>query len=306
MWPTGACHRHEAGFLHSWQGKHVPLCLSRGPRGGKWTFPLSLLQPPEDLCSRGYGETLRVCTRRHLSAAPREPCAPQGRCCPVEPAVTDAHPPRWPPRCGSWWQPDTANAAPDRYLALVSALACGADWVFLPESPPEEGWQENMCIKLSEVTCVSLDGRGCWSHRLTTTCGGGLGDSPLAWGHTGGDSAVLERVLAVSWGVCDLATRVSPAAGVCQVGWGSRGSDQASPCVARGGLCAPLCVPGGRLPGGRLPGGCAGFAPGAEAPAGAAFPSRVITVSGRPRRVTDVFSKHTRSACRESLPPPSR
>uniref|UniRef100_A0A452UPZ8 6-phosphofructokinase n=1 Tax=Ursus maritimus TaxID=29073 RepID=A0A452UPZ8_URSMA len=36
------------------------------------------------------------------------------------------------------------------YLALVSALACGADWVFLPESPPEEGWQENMCIKLSE------------------------------------------------------------------------------------------------------------------------------------------------------------
>ncbi|XP_037366437.2 ATP-dependent 6-phosphofructokinase, platelet type isoform X2 [Talpa occidentalis] len=36
------------------------------------------------------------------------------------------------------------------YLALVSALACGADWVFLPESPPEEGWQEHMCIKLSE------------------------------------------------------------------------------------------------------------------------------------------------------------
>lgn len=36
------------------------------------------------------------------------------------------------------------------YLALVSALACGADWVFLPEAPPEEGWQENMCVKLSE------------------------------------------------------------------------------------------------------------------------------------------------------------
>lgn len=41
---------------------------------------------------------------------------------------------------------------PIRYLALVSALACGADWVFLPESPPEEGWQENMCVKLSEVS----------------------------------------------------------------------------------------------------------------------------------------------------------
>nr|XP_038951967.1 ATP-dependent 6-phosphofructokinase, platelet type isoform X3 [Rattus norvegicus] len=36
------------------------------------------------------------------------------------------------------------------YLALVSALACGADWVFLPESPPEEGWEEEMCLKLSE------------------------------------------------------------------------------------------------------------------------------------------------------------
>ncbi|XP_006889019.1 PREDICTED: 6-phosphofructokinase type C-like [Elephantulus edwardii] len=36
------------------------------------------------------------------------------------------------------------------YLALVSALACGADWVFLPESPPEEGWEEYMCVKLSE------------------------------------------------------------------------------------------------------------------------------------------------------------
>ncbi|KAL2761537.1 ATP-dependent 6-phosphofructokinase, platelet type isoform 6 precursor, partial [Daubentonia madagascariensis] len=36
------------------------------------------------------------------------------------------------------------------YLALVSALACGADWVFLPESPPEEYWEEHLCVKLSE------------------------------------------------------------------------------------------------------------------------------------------------------------
>ncbi|KAG8573495.1 hypothetical protein GDO81_012431 [Engystomops pustulosus] len=36
------------------------------------------------------------------------------------------------------------------YLALVSALACGADWVFIPESPPEEDWENNMCVKLSE------------------------------------------------------------------------------------------------------------------------------------------------------------
>ncbi|XP_074841115.1 ATP-dependent 6-phosphofructokinase, platelet type isoform X2 [Carettochelys insculpta] len=36
------------------------------------------------------------------------------------------------------------------YLALVSALACGSDWVFIPEYPPEEGWEEQMCVKLSE------------------------------------------------------------------------------------------------------------------------------------------------------------
>ncbi|XP_020364730.1 ATP-dependent 6-phosphofructokinase, platelet type isoform X3 [Oncorhynchus mykiss] len=35
------------------------------------------------------------------------------------------------------------------YLALVSALACGADWVLIPEMPPEDGWEEKMCQKLS-------------------------------------------------------------------------------------------------------------------------------------------------------------
>ncbi|XP_041927950.1 ATP-dependent 6-phosphofructokinase, platelet type-like isoform X4 [Alosa sapidissima] len=36
------------------------------------------------------------------------------------------------------------------YLALVSALACGADWVFIPEMPPKDGWEEQMCQRLSE------------------------------------------------------------------------------------------------------------------------------------------------------------
>uniref|UniRef100_A0A6I8NGS5 Phosphofructokinase, muscle n=1 Tax=Ornithorhynchus anatinus TaxID=9258 RepID=A0A6I8NGS5_ORNAN len=38
------------------------------------------------------------------------------------------------------------------YLALVTALACGADWVFIPESPPEDDWEEHLCRRLSEVT----------------------------------------------------------------------------------------------------------------------------------------------------------
>uniref|UniRef100_A0A8C5P912 6-phosphofructokinase type A n=1 Tax=Leptobrachium leishanense TaxID=445787 RepID=A0A8C5P912_9ANUR len=37
------------------------------------------------------------------------------------------------------------------YLALVTALACGADWVFIPESPPEENWEDHLCRRLSET-----------------------------------------------------------------------------------------------------------------------------------------------------------
>lgn len=38
------------------------------------------------------------------------------------------------------------------YLALVTALACGADWVFIPEMPPDEGWEEHLCRRLQDVT----------------------------------------------------------------------------------------------------------------------------------------------------------
>ncbi|XP_060910272.1 ATP-dependent 6-phosphofructokinase, liver type [Labrus mixtus] len=34
------------------------------------------------------------------------------------------------------------------YLALVSALASGADWLFIPELPPVEGWEDRMCARL--------------------------------------------------------------------------------------------------------------------------------------------------------------
>uniref|UniRef100_A0A8C9TMM8 ATP-dependent 6-phosphofructokinase n=1 Tax=Scleropages formosus TaxID=113540 RepID=A0A8C9TMM8_SCLFO len=36
------------------------------------------------------------------------------------------------------------------YLAMVSALASGADWVFIPEAPPEEGWEDHLCARLEE------------------------------------------------------------------------------------------------------------------------------------------------------------
>lgn len=31
------------------------------------------------------------------------------------------------------------------YLALVSGLGSGADWVFIPEDPPEDGWEDEFC-----------------------------------------------------------------------------------------------------------------------------------------------------------------
>uniref|UniRef100_A0A8B9GZH0 Phosphofructokinase, muscle a n=1 Tax=Astyanax mexicanus TaxID=7994 RepID=A0A8B9GZH0_ASTMX len=41
------------------------------------------------------------------------------------------------------------------YLALVTALACGADWVFIPEMPPDDGWEEHLCRRLMEVASQS-------------------------------------------------------------------------------------------------------------------------------------------------------
>ncbi|VFV30802.1 6-muscle [Lynx pardinus] len=37
------------------------------------------------------------------------------------------------------------------YLALVTSLSCGADWVFIPECPPDDDWEEHLCRRLSET-----------------------------------------------------------------------------------------------------------------------------------------------------------
>lgn len=36
------------------------------------------------------------------------------------------------------------------YLALVAAMASEADWVFIPEWPPEKGWEDVLCNKLAK------------------------------------------------------------------------------------------------------------------------------------------------------------
>ncbi|EHH18852.1 6-phosphofructokinase type C [Macaca mulatta] len=73
------------------------------------------------------------------------------------------------------------------YLALVSALACGADWVFLPESPPEQGWEEQMCVKLSELVVTQLG----YDTRVTI----------LGHVQRGGTPSAFDRILASRMGV---------------------------------------------------------------------------------------------------------
>ncbi|KAJ5773754.1 6-phosphofructokinase eukaryotic type [Penicillium paradoxum] len=36
------------------------------------------------------------------------------------------------------------------WLALMSAISTGADWLFLPEMPPKEGWEDEMCSVINK------------------------------------------------------------------------------------------------------------------------------------------------------------
>lgn len=49
-----------------------------------------------------------------------------------------------------------ASGSHPRYLALVTSLSCGADWVFIPECPPDDDWEEHLCRRLSEVLALYL------------------------------------------------------------------------------------------------------------------------------------------------------
>ncbi|XP_027144513.1 ATP-dependent 6-phosphofructokinase, platelet type isoform X5 [Larimichthys crocea] len=73
------------------------------------------------------------------------------------------------------------------YLAMVSALACGADWVFIPEMPPEDGWEDSMCQKLSELVVSRLG----FDTRVTI----------LGHVQRGGTPSAFDRILASRMGV---------------------------------------------------------------------------------------------------------
>jgi 6-phosphofructokinase 1 len=37
------------------------------------------------------------------------------------------------------------------WLALMAAISTGADWLFIPEMPPREGWEDDMCEIITKV-----------------------------------------------------------------------------------------------------------------------------------------------------------
>uniref|UniRef100_A0A8K9V4U7 6-phosphofructokinase n=1 Tax=Oncorhynchus mykiss TaxID=8022 RepID=A0A8K9V4U7_ONCMY len=67
------------------------------------------------------------------------------------------------------------------YLALVTALACGADWVFIPEMPPDEGWEGHLCRRLADQLSVCLR----------------LGGTPSAFDRILGSRMGVEAVMAL-------------------------------------------------------------------------------------------------------------
>lgn len=42
------------------------------------------------------------------------------------------------------------------WLALMAGVSTGADFIFIPESPPDRNWEDDMCDIISKVRCGSL------------------------------------------------------------------------------------------------------------------------------------------------------
>uniref|UniRef100_A0AAQ4Q8X6 6-phosphofructokinase n=1 Tax=Gasterosteus aculeatus aculeatus TaxID=481459 RepID=A0AAQ4Q8X6_GASAC len=105
------------------------------------------------------------------------------------------------------------------YLALVSALSCGADWVFIPEMPPDEDWEDHLCRRLADQRsrgsrlnviivaegAMSRDGKPITSEQIKKLVTDRLGfDTRITvLGHVqrGGTPSAFDRILGSRMGV---------------------------------------------------------------------------------------------------------
>uniref|UniRef100_A0A8D0ANM6 6-phosphofructokinase n=1 Tax=Sander lucioperca TaxID=283035 RepID=A0A8D0ANM6_SANLU len=85
------------------------------------------------------------------------------------------------------------------YLALVSALASGADWLLIPEAPPQEGWEDCMCSRLegdfSLIVCLLC------MHLVVQRLGYDTRVTVLGHVQRGGTPSAFDRVLSSKLGM---------------------------------------------------------------------------------------------------------
>ncbi|KAK5613615.1 hypothetical protein CRENBAI_018800 [Crenichthys baileyi] len=114
---------------------------------------------------------------------------------------------------------DAITTTAQRYLALVSALACGADWVFIPEMPPDDGWENHLCRRLTDQRArgsrlnviivaegaISRDGKPITSDQIKKLVTDRLGfdTRTTILGHVqrGGTPSAFDRILGSRMGV---------------------------------------------------------------------------------------------------------
>uniref|UniRef100_A0A669F8S3 6-phosphofructokinase n=1 Tax=Oreochromis niloticus TaxID=8128 RepID=A0A669F8S3_ORENI len=104
---------------------------------------------------------------------------------------------------------------PTVYLALVTALACGADWVFIPEMPPDDGWENHLCRRLARGSRLNViivaegamckDGKPITSDQIKKLVTDRLGfdTRTTVLGHVqrGGTPSAFDRILGSRMGV---------------------------------------------------------------------------------------------------------
>lgn len=155
-----------------WAAWHPPVALGGGAVRlglGRVRADASrpiCLQPPEDLRAGGDGAALWV---RGLPGGLRGAGlrgSSSRAWCPRGPRLLAGSPPRGVGAISATGRVEArlrgtqalSRWSAPRYLALVSALASGADWLFIPEAPPEDGWENFMCERLGEVSEGSVLG----------------------------------------------------------------------------------------------------------------------------------------------------
>ncbi|GMF74427.1 unnamed protein product [Aspergillus oryzae var. brunneus] len=99
------------------------------------------------------------------------------------------------------------------WLALMSAISTGADWLFIPEMPPREGWEDDMCDIITKRRTIVIVAEGAHDRQLNKITSSKIKDiltnrldldtRVTVLGHTqrGGAACAYDRTLSTLQGV---------------------------------------------------------------------------------------------------------